>query len=164
MITTTEALRAMIRKLAAETPDPAIITGRILDGLTADEARVVVAATLHDYVRRAISAGTPAAAVQTYATASGVRTASRKVAAVRDWVARELAAPVCTDEASRAWKFLADCTVDDLTAAAAIRHRKAAQNAAEAERFEALAKAVEHADVATVGELPADALEAALRR
>ena len=162
MITTTEALRAVIRQLATETPDPAIITGRILDGLSADEARVVVGATLHDYVRRAISVPV-AVSARTYETAGGVRTASRKVASIRDWVDRELSAPVCTDEGSRAWKYLRDCSAGDLAAAAEIRRRKAAQNEAEAEKFDALAKAVEHADVDTVGGLSHDVLEAVLR-
>lgn len=164
MITTVDDLRALIRQHAGETPDPAVITGRILDGLTGGEALVVVGATLHDYVRHAIRTPMPPAPLQTYSTADGAQTVSRKVAAIRDWVTQRLAAPVCVDESARRWLFLGDCTADDLTAAAEIRHRKAAQTTAEAEWLERLAKVVAHADAGCVRELPVDVLETALRR
>lgn len=165
-IESADDLRARIRELGADEADPAVVTDRILRSLTAGEFRVVAAAALHEFVRHALthSRGVEQPAQQTYETASGRRTVSRKVAAFHDWVERELRDRVCVDEAARQWKFLADCTAADLYATAAMRRRKAAATLAEAERHEDIAKAVEHAGVDTVSALPRSALEAVLRR
>lgn len=164
-ITNGDDLRARIREIALTEPDPARITERILRSLTAPEFRVVATVALHDFVRRAIQNGVCAATpARTYETPTGGRTPSPKVAALRDWLERQLLRPLCVDEAARSWKHLGDCTADDLLVAAAIRRRKAAETLDEAERYEDVAKAVEHAGVATVRELPRDVLEGLLRR
>ena len=54
----------------------------------------------------------------------------------------------------RDWKFIRDCTSDELRSAAAMRRDKAAQSVAWAERFEQLAAKVDAAGVATAAELP----------
>ena len=79
---------------------------------------------------------------------------------------RALRTSVCVDERNPAegWKFLRDCTAADLQATAEIRRRKAAANLAEAEFYEGIAKAIEHAGVDAVGDLPRDTLEAVLSR
>lgn len=162
-IQSADDLRARIRALAANEANPAVITDLILRTLTGAEFRVVATVALHEFVRRAMTQPV-APAVQTYETTSGARTTSAKVAAIRDWIARELRKPLCIDDAASTWKHLAACTAADLTAAAAIRHRKAAQTVAEAEHLENIAKAVEHAGVATVADLPRDTLAAVLKR
>jgi hypothetical protein len=162
MIQSPDDLRARIRELGETEPDPARITAHILRSLTADECRVVAAAALHDFVRINVkNAGGPA---QTYETANGVRMPSAKQAGIRDWVERELRRHVYTGNPDQPWKFLTDCTVDDLYAAVEIRRRKAEQTLAEADWFEGVAKAAEHAGVDTVGQLPRTLLAEVLRR
>lgn len=162
-IASADDLRARVRALAVDEPSPAVITDQVLRALTDPEFRVVATVTLHEFVRTVLSRGALPPA-QTYETATGARVPSAKIAAVRDWVARELRRSVCVDEGDSTWRFLAECTADEVYAAAAIRRRKAAETAAEAERFEGIGKAVEHAGVDRVGELPRDILEAVLRR
>jgi len=162
-IQSADDLRTRIRYLAADEPNPAVITDQILRTLTAPEFRVVATVALHEFVRRAMTQAV-APAVQTYETANGARTASPKVAAIRDWVDRRLAASVCVNESAHEWKFLRECTAADLAATADMRRRKAAANVAEAEYFDGIHKAVEHAGVDTVGELPRDTLEMVLKR
>jgi hypothetical protein len=165
-IQSADDLRARIRELAADEPHPAVITDRILRGLTLDECRVVATVTLHEYVRHVVRQPNPAAADahRTYKTAAGAATPSRKIAAIRDWVARELGRSVCLDESAQEWKHMGECTAADLLKAAAILHQKAALTAAKAEQMEDVAKAVEHAGVPTVRDLPRETLEAVLRR
>lgn len=162
-IESADDLRARIRDLSADEPDPAVIAEKILPALSPAEAYVVASVALVDFVRKTLHRA-PAAPVQTFETAGGARTTSSKVAAIRDWVARELRLSVCVDEAGSEWKFLADCTAPDLAATAAMRRRKAAATVAEAERFERVAAAVETAGVDTVRELPRVTLEAVLAR
>lgn len=56
------------------------------------------------------------------------------------------------------WKFLGDCTRDDVLAAAAKRRALAGSIIAVAERFETLANLMQRRRAKTVDDLPADAL------
>jgi hypothetical protein len=168
MIQSADDLRARIRDLAADEPSPARITEQILTTLTTPEFRVVATVTLHEFVRKVITQPMPVAdsaqATRTYETVGGLRTPSARTAGMRDWVASKLRRHVCIDETAQVWKHLAKCTAPDLAAAAAICGRKAAQNEAKREEYEEVKKAMEHADVVEVGDLPRETLEAVLRR
>jgi len=172
LIQSADDLRARIRELASTEPNPAVVADHILRRLTSDEFRVVAFTTLAEFARVVMQKGPsllkqPVIVPQTrtYETASGAVTPSRKVAALRDWVERELQVSVCVGEDShREYKFLGDCSSADLEAAALSRHRKAAELEAKAEWLENVAKAVEHAGVETVRDLPRETLEAVLRR
>lgn len=61
------------------------------------------------------------------------------------------------------WKFLADCTPDDLDVAVQLHHDKAAAVTAEAERYERLAKVCRDRGVETVGDLDDAEVEEALQ-
>lgn len=163
VITSADDLRARIREFAATEPNPAVITDRVLRTLTGDEFRVVASVSLHEFVRRAVVSG-GARETEAFETPSGAPAKSWKVKGIRDWVERELRQPLCVDESSATWKYLQECTAADCYGIAAIRGRKAAQNEAERDRFEGIGKAVEHAGVDTIGDLPRETLEAVLRR
>lgn len=59
------------------------------------------------------------------------------------------------------WKFLGDCTKDDLTAAAQLRFEQASRNVAVAKKYEKLASAM--SDGQTVADLPQTLVLEALR-
>lgn len=166
MIQSADDLRARIRDLAADEPSPARITEQILTTLTAPEFRVVATVALHDFVRKVITKpmADSGQAPRTYETVGGLRTPSARTAGMRDWVAAKLRRHVCIDETAQEWRHLAKCTAADLAAAAAICGRKAAQNEAKREEYEDVKKAMEHAGVVEVGDLPRETLEAVLRR
>lgn len=79
---------------------------------------------------------------------------SRKVASIRETWARMLRDRVSTGPDSTDWKFLADCTVEDLRYAEQIRRDHAAATLVSADRFAGLAELLVEHRVATVGQLP----------
>jgi hypothetical protein len=163
LITSAAELRDLIRHLAADEPDPALVTERILSSLSGDEALVVAGVALHDYVRRVASAPTLPQG-RSYATADGRSTPSRKVAMIRDWVAAELGRSVCVITGSgKAWKHLGACSAEDLHVLAIERDYKASLVAAEGKRYDRLARAVADAGAATLGDLDRKTLEEVLR-
>lgn len=171
MIESAEDLRTEIRALAEHEPDPARITDKILTSLTANEALVVAQVTLVEYVRRLIAHATvqPPAAHESqtsrdYVSRDGRRSPSAATAAIRDWLAAELARAMNVATDGREWKFLGKCDRDDCLVLAGNRHRKAAEVTAEAERFERVAEALEEHGVELIEDLPRDVLEGLLRR
>lgn len=170
MIMSGEDLRTAIRELAEHEPDPARITHKLLNSITPSEAQVIVTVTLHDYVRRVITRVPyqgdmhESAGSRTYSTQSGQRTVSARIAAGRDWIESELVTAVCVNLDARDWLHLGDCTHENCIAAAASRHRKAAQTKAEAARFERIAEALEAHSARTVRDLPRDVLRVVLAR
>lgn len=109
---------------------------------------------------RSSSPSSHAAAEAHVARATGGR--SRKVTGIRDTWRRMLRERIAVSDAGGDWKFLADCTTDDLAAAAAIREQHAARNAARAAQFRDLAELVASHGVGTVGQLPDTVLAARL--
>lgn len=171
MITSGEDLRTAIRELAEHEPDPARITHKLLNSITPSEAHVIVTVTLHDYVRRTVthpsaqlSQDMHESSLRTYSTQSGQRTVSGRIAAARDWIDSELIKSICVNPGTRDWLHLGDCTRENCLAAAASRHRKAAETTAEATRFELIAEALEEHDARTVRDLPRDVLRVVLAR
>ena len=84
---------------------------------------------------------------------------SAKVASIRTWASR-LSIRIFTNENS--WKRLADCTFDDLVAAATLRQQQATAMVQRAEEFEAFAALVKEYEVDSFGALPEDVLEKVL--
>lgn len=82
---------------------------------------------------------------------------SPKVAAIRARHSQYLAQRVF---ALGVWKQLGDCTLEDVLDLAAQRREVAAQNAAQAERFEALAARMRTSGAGTVAALGAEAVAA----
>lgn len=73
-----------------------------------------------------------------------------------DRVAGLLARRECTEEG---WKFLRNCTADNLRAAALDRRSRATSLVIAAERYEKIAVLLDEHGAATVGDLPAHLLE-----
>lgn len=161
MIESSDDLRASIRTLGENEPDPARVAEKLLAALSDEEAHIVSAAALPDYVRHVLTR--PLQGGQTFETPDGRRFASRKVAAIVDWVESELNRSVYVAPAGE-WKRLRDCTVDDVLALVASRRQKAAEVAAEADRHARLVKAMRKADAETVGDLARDVAAKALAR
>lgn len=90
-------------------------------------------------------------------TAGGQMVRSAKVAAIRAEHARFLRLRVNVARGEDKW--MSDCTYDDLCYAAENRRQKAAETVAVAEKYEELAALVKRHKVATVGALPATALD-----
>lgn len=83
---------------------------------------------------------------------------SAKVSAIRDAWQVALRDRIHVGQGPAAWKLLGDCGYDDLMFAASERREHARRNAAKARRYAALAELLHTHGVATVGELPTDAL------
>lgn len=87
---------------------------------------------------------------------------SRKVASIRETWRRMLRDRIAVGPAVGDWKFLGDCTADDLAYAAAIREDHARRNAARAEQLRQLVDLLVEHGVETVGQLPDQVLAARL--
>lgn len=87
---------------------------------------------------------------------------SRKVQGIRETWRRMLRDRINVGPDVSDWKFLADCTAEDLDYAASIREEHARRNAARAEQYRQLAELLEEHGVDTVGELPDGTLGSAL--
>lgn len=94
--------------------------------------------------------------------APSVAATSAKVTAIRDHWQRALRDRLNVGEGS--WKFLGDCTADDLLFAAEQRREHAARNRRRAAQLDALRQQLDDHDVATVGDLPAEVLLVSLGR
>jgi hypothetical protein len=82
---------------------------------------------------------------------------SHKVAAIRD-IARSLRDRVSVGAGPGEWKFLADCTAENLAYAAAMREEHARRTYARAQQYRRLAELLDEHGVSTVGELPRSVL------
>jgi hypothetical protein len=80
---------------------------------------------------------------------------SHKVAAIRD-IARSLRDRVSVGPGE--WKFLADCTAENLAYAAAMREEHARRTYARAQQYRRLGELLDEHGVSTVGELPRSVL------
>lgn len=128
-------VRAMIRQIvqASSDPDPARVAEEVLaampESLRADALRVA----LPVLVRQMVSSARSMSHRQWFE----YKKRPNREAAWRRQVLRTRLA-LSTDE--RHWKFLGECSRDDVLAASAIRRDQAASNIAKAERLERLAE------------------------
>lgn len=147
-------LRTLIREHLASTDeaDPGIIAGRVIAAIPKSQYGAALTQVMRHFVRQIIS--------ETRGTNAGsnVRTirpsASWKGQGIRDGWQKRLRDRVHVGGSE--WKFLADCSYDDLMTAAAERQELADRNASWARTYKAFALAVSEANVATFGDLPAE--------
>ena len=166
-ITGPDTLRDLIREFGAADPNPHRVAEKILSALTDDEARVIARVTLGDYARRVLAlprtGQVPNTGARFFETASGELTVSARTAAHIDYVAAELGRSLYIGSEND-YKVFGDCSAQNCRELALFRRKKAAEVAAEADRFDRVAAAVEDAGVDMVKELPRGTLEEVLRR
>ena len=156
-------LRTLVREVLRDSTiaDPGTIADEVLRRIPRGAVRTALQQTLRLYVRQVISEERisrrdPNASVTTKPARSA------KVTAIRDGWQRRLRDRVHTGKGE--WKFLAACTYDDLLAAAAERRELADRNNAWARTYDAWARLLSEHEVSTFGDLPVEALAAALGR
>jgi hypothetical protein len=160
-------LRALIREVCETSTmaDPTSIAREVEKLVSADElgealaqALPAVVASVVSRMRGPIPSNSPDDQPVSDTQARAVGGRSSKVAGIRDAWARMLRDRVSVGPDPTQWKFLANCNAADLAYAAGLRRSHAAANAAAAQRFERLRQALDAHGVATVGELPPEAL------
>lgn len=144
-------LRSIVRETLADTSDadPGVVAEQVLAAIPKARTRDALEQTLRLFVRQIISeqrVSSPPSNVRT------IPTTSAKVAAVRDGWQKRLRDRVHVGDG--AWKFLGECTYDDLLSAAAERRDLAERNAAWARQFDSWARLLTEHDVETFAELP----------
>lgn len=184
-------VRQLIRDVLRSTTlaEPADVSAEVMRRIPADKMQVALAQVLRDVVREMIrseragnnsltvSDGAPAAKPPLPVApptarfsapspdqngepeAPRVPNRSVKVSAIRDGWQKRLHDRV---HVSGSWKLLRYCTYEDLLFAAAERRDIADSNAAAARQYDAWARLINEHDVATFGDLPAEALMSAL--
>ena len=133
MIESVDELRVVIREFGSIDPDPGRVAEKILVGLSDEEAHLVAAVTLRDYVRHILAMPLPRGPQREYETASGKRTVSRRVARQIDHIEAELGRTVYGVD--NEYKHYGDCGEADLLFMVASRKKKARELDAEAERL-----------------------------
>lgn len=148
------SLREHVRTFLAESneADPVKVAALIAEDLTDAERVLALKATLPEYVRQT---ATSLAAVSRKPARQSMTTPQR----VKAWYSQILASRLFTGEE---WKFLADCTADDLQGAAAERYKAAALTHAEGDRLVKLANLLEETGRETVRDVSEAELRAAL--
>ncbi|MDQ6524285.1 hypothetical protein RB608_11770 [Nocardioides sp. LHD-245] len=148
-------LRHCVRDVLSRTSeaDPGVLAGLVLDEIPADAREVALAQAMRLFVRQIISENRTAhhrgSSAPVHRSGQSV-----KVAAIRDNWQRRLHDRV--HGADSQWKILADCTYEDLCAAANEREELAARNSAWAREYRAMASAVLDAGAETFSDLPVE--------
>lgn len=144
---------------ASASPDPGNIAADLLDKIPAAEYQAVLSSLLRDHVRRSLPLY-PAASASAAATPKGVSPRPRgswKLSVGEQWRRRSVFV------GDHTWKFLKDCTYDDLMANAAVKRGLADATLREAEKSEALAELVKRTrGASTLGDVPSDKVLAVL--
>lgn len=151
-------LRSLVTEIlkASTITDPGLIADEVYKRIAARERPDALKQALRQFVRQVISEQRSAHAPGTPAPSSG----SWKVREIRDGWQRRLRDRVHVGDAQ--WKFLGQCTADDLRAAAAERQQLADRNSAWARQYRAWADLVDDSSAATFADLPAEVLMNAL--
>lgn len=139
-------LAALIRNAAEDyaSADPNDIASIVLGRIATAHYKEALALCLPGYVRVALAGQ---ASKIRGAAKSGRLTSPERI---RTWYAQQLGTALfCGGD----WKFLRDCTPEDLHQAAADRYRKASDVAAEADRWTKVALFMEENDRATVARI-----------
>lgn len=147
-------LRELVRAAAevADEASPEAIAEIVMAKVDADDYADVIRQILPRYVQVCLHTNL----LDNRRSAAQVKASPRRDN-MREVLARRLRESVHVG--GGAWKFLGDCTFDDLLAAAAERKRQASENIARAKVFEARAKAVRAAGVTTFQQLPTETLQ-----
>lgn len=145
------SLTAAAKALLDDFPvaDPTLAAEKLIETFTDEQCRVALAVCLPGYMRNF-----------TNHTARAARKPKKERLTtpdrVRAWYAQALATRMFNGSE---WKFLRDCTADDLQAAAAERYKTATQSQAEADRLVKLADLMEELEAETVEQVPENALK-----
>lgn len=147
------SLSALVRAaLESDEPDPHRIAENVIASMSLADARMALAETLPNYVREIIRS-------QRRGRAATAPPASQRWGNVAELHASgELTLLRVRVFALGQWKFLGDCTRDDVQAIADDRDAEAAANTAAADRFKRLRTAMGRKRAAVVSELPAAVL------
>lgn len=146
-------LRATVREVLVESDeaDPGVIAGLVMARIPKKDRDAALSQAMRLVVRESISQARTGR--QPRSNVTPIRP-SHKVAAIREGWMRRLHDRVHVGGSE--YKFLADCTYDDLLRVAGERQELAERNGAWAREYRAMANAVLDADVATFGDLPAE--------
>lgn len=163
-------LHHLVREVADEhqdIADPGELAYIVFDLLRPEDYAEAVQAMLRSYVRDVIRQGrnapspVPAGTRELVGSAPQVFRPSSKVTGIRNEWRRQLDGR--THIGGHKWKFLRDCTYEDLTSAADERRRLAAENTASARRYEKFAAVLSEHDAAVLGDLPDQILRELLK-
>ena len=138
--------------LEGDEADPHRIAEDLIASMSLTDARAALAVTLPDYVAKAIHRTRRRGPAPTTSSARWDNVAELHASG-------ELTLLRIRVFALGEWKFLGDCTRDDVKDIAEQREAEAAANAAAAERFKRLRAAMGRKRAAVVSDLPADVLE-----
>ena len=157
-------LHALIREVADSSTiaDPATLAKEVSRRIDRKDLRTALEQALPHTVQQVVHLrrsplvvpGGHAGTVTHGSRAAGEPKPSRKVQGIREAWRRMLRERLNVGPAVSDWKFLADCTVADLSYAASRREDHARRNAERAAQLRRLAELLEEHGVATVGELP----------
>lgn len=134
----------------AESPDPAVVADQVAESIDSRYLRVALRAALRSYMPSLV------ARQRTRRPDPSPGNGSSK------WRSASDRLHVAFAIGDRQWKWLRDCTADDLMAGVDARRALAAGTIREADRYEALAKLVAERGVGTVGGLSSDDLDEVL--
>lgn len=143
-------LNDVIRGLGAVESDPYRITALLIESLTPEQKDIALAAALPNFVQRLTRPG---------AVRGRIATSSSRWDGVKA-IRGELAVLRASVFARGEWKTLGDCDRDDCLDLAARRDQRAADVAAEADRYREVGKALRKYKVAIVRDLPTEVTEA----
>lgn len=156
----TFSLRALIREVGRTSlvADPGLLADDVYRRIPAEDRDAALQQALRQSVRQVMSEER----MQTQITAPSSPGTSAKVQGIRDHWQRALRDRLNVGEG--VWKFLADCTAEDLIFAAEQRREQASRNRAKAAQFDTLRQQLDEHGVDRVGDLPANVLVTSLGR
>lgn len=177
-------LRALVREVlrSSTMADPGDVADEVMRRIPEKLTRDALTQVLRDVVRQVMgeersSNGASTAADESPALRiastdeesdesirSRVPNRSWKRVGIADGWQKRLTDRIHVGASARDWKLLKACTYDDLLFAATERRGIADSNAAAARQYDAWARLMNEHDVATFGQLPAEALMSALGR
>jgi hypothetical protein len=144
----------------SKSADPLVVAEGVLDLIPDEALRDVVGQLIRGYVRNEAGRQRSRHLSQAIHPTRVAPSPSSKVAAIRTAWQRVLDDRIHVGGA--AYKFLRDCTYEDLQAAANERERLAEANHRSAKQYQLLADLIAQHGVTTFGELPVEILQAAL--
>lgn len=149
-------LRALVREVVknATVADPAFIVKEVNAKIALPDRDTALEEALRPYVLTFLSQ----MRMSNRAATRAVSGRSGKVAGIREAWRRILRDVITVGPGDGDWKFLSDCTADDLDFAASLREEHARRNQAIADQYRHLAELLPEHDVPTVGALPEDVL------
>lgn len=178
-------IRQLVRDVlrSSTMADPGDVADEVMRRIPKEMMRAALAQVLREVVRQVMgeerqanrSGGgisteppqqTPLSVAPSQPTNTAPRVANRsfKVNAIRDGWQKRLTDRIHVGQSARDWKLLKFCTYDDLLFAATERRGIADSNATAARQYDMWARLINEHDVATFGDLPAEALMSALGR